>query len=792
MLQRAPVVTGIGMICAAGGNADTVWESVRAGRTGLGPLTLFSSPRFAGHLVGQVREDVAALAGDVRGSRSDKLAWIAAREAMAAAGLGSGRGNLDAARVGVMLGSTVGGMAGTEKFLAALLRDRQRRFGPLRFHECAGAADLCARKIGACGPVATLSTACSAGAMAIYAAAEWIEQDAADVMLAGAGDSLSRLTLNGFGSLLLLDPNGCRPFDARRTGISLGEGAAMLVLEAEQTARARGARILARLAGWGASCDAFHATAPHPEGRGAFAAMQRALERGGLRPEQIDFVSAHGTATPDNDAMEVAALRRLFGDRVPPFGSVKRFFGHTLAASGAIKAVLAVQSLRAQAVPGTPGFEVPDAQIGMEPVKDFRSQRVSCVLSNSFGFGGNNVALLFQEPGAGGCPEAVSPVDSRPRLNAAAKSKALGIVGAGLVSPAGNSLSEMAAAFRHGGASASWFNVPSFSPDARARVYACGEFGAEQILEPGKRRKLSRLQQMTLVAARRAMGAEAAAAAPERMCVAIGTGLGALNDTAAFVENLILKDERGPRPSMFTSSVHNALASQVAIELNSAGLNSTPVHREIVFEAALWQAATELAAGRADLALAGAADELNQYCLAAGMRWGWWHPMSPDIRPFENALAGPSRPLAGEGAAVFALDRSERATPPLAYVSAIRLGRSETRDAEAEAAWIRDTLQRDGIAASEVDALLTGGNGAREVDEFYQAVAAALSRTAGRPIFCAAYKHGCGEYYSASAFGFLAAIGLVRGEIVAERPCRAVVLLTLSPTGTKGMSCVRA
>jgi 3-oxoacyl-(acyl-carrier-protein) synthase len=396
MSRRNPVITGSGIICAAGCGVAAVWESVRANRSGLGPLTLFSSPRYANHLVGQVRDNVDELAGNVRGSRSDKLSWIAAREALAAAGLESGPGKINPARAGVMLGATVGGMLGTEKFLAALLRENKHRFGPLRFHECAGAADLCAGKIGALGPVATLSTACSAGAMAILAAAELIEQDEADLMLAGAGDSLSRLTLNGFGSLLLLDPNGCRPFDARRTGISLGEGAAMLVIEAEETALARGATILARLAGWGASCDAFHATAPQAEGRGALAAMQRALERGQLQPGEIDFVSAHGTATPDNDAMETRALKQLFGDHLPPVASVKRFFGHTLAASGAIKAVLAVQSLREQAVPGTPGFEFADADLGLEPVKEFRAQPVSRILSNSFGFGGNNVALVFE------------------------------------------------------------------------------------------------------------------------------------------------------------------------------------------------------------------------------------------------------------------------------------------------------------------------------------------------------------------------------------------------------------
>ena len=794
MPSRRPVITGTGIISAAGCGVTAVWESVRTGRTGLGPLTLFASPRFANHPVGQVRADVDALAGRVRGSRSDKLCWLAAREAWAAAGLAANPKKINPVRTGVMVGATVGGMPGAEQFLTTLLREHQHRLGPLRFHECAGAADLCAQQIGARGPVTTLSTACSAGAMALLAAAELIAQGEADVVLAGATDSLARLTVNGFGSLLLLDPHGCRPFDARRTGISLGEGAAMLVVEAEETAVARGAKILARLAGWGASCDAFHATAPQPDGLGALQAMQRALERGGVTPAQVDFVSAHGTATPDNDAMEARALKQLFGDHVPPFSSVKGLFGHTLAASGAIKAVLAVQSLGAQAVPGTAGFEVPDEKLGLEPVRVFRAQRVDRLLSNSFGFGGNNVALLFERPGVPPVATATARIASPPNfVTTTTGSKWFAVLGVGVISPAGKSLTEIARTVGGGGAATSWFDVPALSPGARAQVYAAGEPDPEQLLEPGRRRRLSRLQQMAVVAAHQALRTTSAATlAPERMAVAIGTGLGALNDTAAFVENMILKEERAPRPALFTNSVHNALASQVAIECRLAGLNSTPVQREICFETALWQAATELAGGRADLALAGAADELNQYHLAAGRRWGWWPESSPAIRPFANALAQPARPLPGEGCTLFALGRADGTTPPLALVSAIRIGRRETNDAAAEAAWILETLRRDGVAPDAPDLLLTGANGLRAADEFYQAVAAALSRLAGRPVACGAYKQSCGEFHSASAFGLLTAIGLVRGEIAAKHPCKTIVLLTLSPTGTKGMCCVRA
>jgi 3-oxoacyl-(acyl-carrier-protein) synthase len=471
--------------------------------------------------------------------------------------------------------------------------------------------------------------------------------------------------------------------------------------------------------------------------------------------------------------------------------------------------VLAVQSLREQAVPGTPGFEVADEKIGLEPVKEFRAQPLSRILSNSFGFGGNNVALVFAHADLSGSSRReeahFKAVPNQSLLTSAATKKSFAILGVGAVSAAGNSLAEIAAAFRSGGAATSAFAVPAISPTAKAKVYACGEFGAEQFIEPAKRRKLSRLQRMALVSARKCFTKNPAAVAPEKVCVVIGTGLGSLNDTAAFVENMILKDERAPRPSLFTSSVHNSLASQIAIELNFSGLNSTPIQREISFETALWQGATELASGRSELALVGAADELNQYHLAAGTRWGWWHESLPEIRPFAGALKSRERPLPGEGAAAVTLGRAENAVSPLAFVSAIRIGRSETQNAETEARWILQTLARDGIAAGDVDLLLTSANGLAKLDNFYCDVVEALSRLAGRNIACGAYKQTCGEHHSASAFGFLTAVGLVRGEIAPEfsefctadkialtTACRTVVLFTFSPTGTKGMCCIRA
>jgi 3-oxoacyl-(acyl-carrier-protein) synthase len=657
--------------------------------------------------------------------------------------------------------------------------------------------------------------------MAIAAAAELIENNDADFMLAGGADSLSRLTLNGFGSLLLLDPEGCRPFDAARAGISLGEGAAVLVLEAEEVARARGAGMLARLSGWGASCDATHATAPHPQGDGAAMAMRRALKRSGLSPVDISYVSAHGTGTPDNDAMEAQALRQVFSDAVPPFASVKRFFGHTLAASGAIKAVLCVQALQEQAMPPNLGSENPDPLIGLRPVCEFRSKRLDHVLSNSFGFGGNNVALVFSQVGSATkafLPPPLSPSVGERVTEAQVRVKEtqpspwrLAVLGAGVVSAAGQTMADVGITLRAGGAMP--FPLEISAPFLAGPIsgYGCGDFGAAECIPSSKRRRLGHLQQMALVAAKRSLPADLLAAiSPEYACAAVGTGLGCLAETAAFVENMLVNEERAPFAGRFTNSVHNACTSQLAIEYNLRGLNSTLTHREISFETALWHCAIDLRQGNADVALAGAADELSPYVLAAGQRWGWWNERTPVVRPFTKELAGRQRPLPGEGAAVFLLARPEFASHSLAQVCAVHFGRWAARsdgrlDAAAESRWISKTLAREGLSVADVDFLLTGAGGWPWLDEQYREVAAALSAQAGRPLPCGAYKHGCGEHYSASAFGFFIAVGLVRGEIAQahcacdprsstadERPPRMVLLYTLAPTGGRAICCVCA
>jgi len=512
---RFPVITGLGIVAAPGRGVEEIWRAVSTGTSGLKPLTLFQSPRYGQVVTGEIQHDLLALGAPTRSSRSDKLGWLAARDAIANAKINFQNGG---ERAGVLLGTSVGGSYDSELFLTTLIKRGKMRSRPTRFHECSSTVDLIAEEFGLFGPGMALATACSSSALAIAMAAEMIMSGEADVMLAGGADSLSRMTWGGFHSLLLVDAAGCRPFDVTRAGMSHGEGAAILVLESDESAQRRGAKILARLSGWGTSCDAYHATAPHPQGAGATAAMQSALRRAGLEPGAIDYVNAHGTGTRDNDLAEAIALKTVFHNRVPPFSSTKRIFGHSLAASGAMEAVVCIEALRHQELPPNPGFTKCDPAIGLEPVTEKRHAPLTHVMSNSFGFGGNNGVLIFSKP------ETIPHTRGPKRIQVA-------VGGIGVIGPGAVTIKEIGPPL----------------PPGKGTVFSCGVLADAAMLTPNQRRRLSRLQQMALITARYSHAPDPS----QRVAVAIGTGLGCLEDAGAFIENLITKDEREPMPSRF-------------------------------------------------------------------------------------------------------------------------------------------------------------------------------------------------------------------------------------------------
>jgi 3-oxoacyl-(acyl-carrier-protein) synthase len=420
MQSDAVAVTGIGAVSGLGWGVAPLWDGLRAGRSAIGPFQRFDHALHRTHIAAEAAGEppadlVRAVAGWDRLSIADQFAVAAAVEAAGQAGLSLPLDeSMDEGReAGVFFGSSTGGMWEGEAFFRDFLRDRRRsRLRDLVSFPVNAPGDALARHLRVTGPVRTISSACASGALALGAALEALRSGTVDVALAGGSDSLCQLTYAGFNALRSVDDRPCRPFRAERAGMSFGEGAAVLVLEPLERALARGVTPLAVFAGAGASCDAHHMTAPDPSGNGAAAALEAALRDAGLDPAEIDFVNAHGTGTPLNDAAEWNALRRVFGERAAemPVVATKALLGHLLGTSGAIEAIATVLCLNHGELHPVPACEVPamaeaaevsDAAPGEEiraslvldrplPLPEARS-----AISTSLAFGGSNAALVF-------------------------------------------------------------------------------------------------------------------------------------------------------------------------------------------------------------------------------------------------------------------------------------------------------------------------------------------------------------------------------------------------------------
>ena len=402
------VVTGLGAVSPFGIGLDSLWVGLRAGRAAIGPFDRFDHSGHRTHVAAQV--DTAAELERPHGKRrrlslADRFAVAAAREAVAHAAIDLGRcGD----RTGVYFGTSTGGMFETEVYLEALFAAMAGRGKPpttrlIASQQNNGPGDAVARDLGIGGPVQTVSAACASGAMAIGDALRAVRRGEVDVAIAGGADSLCRLTYAGFNALRAVDERACRPFREERAGLSLGEGAAVLVLEPLDRALARGARLVAIVAGEAATCDAHHMTAPHPEGMGAAEAIRGALADARLDPSEIDFVNAHGTGTPLNDAAECAALVAVFGDRVSgiPVTSTKSLVGHLLGTAGALEAVATILCLQKREIHPMPDDGTPDPAIRLQLVLG-RPQplaRARQALSTNLAFGGANAALVFTHHG---------------------------------------------------------------------------------------------------------------------------------------------------------------------------------------------------------------------------------------------------------------------------------------------------------------------------------------------------------------------------------------------------------
>lgn len=385
------VICGIGLNLAACLDA---FEKMQPGQHTMQHLHSIHAPTFP---VVEVKADnnmLAAMADmPAHWSRTALLSMIAARAAWESAGLGA----IADHRVGLVSANTVGGMDKTEHFMEAFLEDASR--GRLReavHHECGSITELVADALGIRHHVSTISTACSSGANALMYGARMIRSGMLDAVIAGGTDALTRFTLNGFNTLMILDQQKCRPFDDTRTGLNLGEGAGYVVLVSARLAA--GLKPWCRLSGFANANDAYHQTASSPEGTGNFMAMQGALNMAGLQPADIDYINLHGTGTQNNDSSEGLAITRLFEPRYPPASSTKSFTGHTLGASGGIEAVFAAYALQQGIIYPNAQFAIQMKELPFAPATAFsRGHQLRHVMSNSFGFGGNCSSLVFSK-----------------------------------------------------------------------------------------------------------------------------------------------------------------------------------------------------------------------------------------------------------------------------------------------------------------------------------------------------------------------------------------------------------
>ncbi|MBQ4377018.1 MAG: beta-ketoacyl-[Bacteroidales bacterium] len=560
--------------------------------------------------------------------------------------------------------------------------------------------------------VTTLSTACSSAANAVLQGANMIRTGQAECVVVGGSECITKFHLNGFNSLMILDQRPCRPFDATRAGLNLGEGAAFLVLENEEHARGRGQQPIAKLAGYGNACDAFHQTASSPDGEGAYRAMCKALQMASLAADKIDYVNAHGTGTANNDSSESAALRRIWGDKVPPVSSTKSSTGHTTSASGTIESVICLLAMQHGFLPANLNYGEPDPQCITPVTTVATGQTLHYVLCNSFGFGGNDTSIIFASPSCD-CDlanaEGFKPLYIR-------SAKQVSIQGA---------LTEQ------------WMGEPAAVEEGYNRS-ADPDF--KQYIPPLEARRMGRLLKRAIVSSQAALDA---AGLEQVDAIVTGTGLGCIENTELFLDDLCRKGEELLKPTYFMQSTHNTISSLVAIRRHCHGYNATYAHKESSFDSALLDVCQQMQLGLIDTALVGGHDE-----------------MTPSYFNLLRKIdyLGQKGQASGETAASIVVDAN--GSNGMARIMGVRMLYKPTSIEVNDA--VCQMIDAAGVSLNDIDGVLTSLNGAAVHDESVMSLCSEVFKDV--PIL--RYKHLFGESYTASALGlYVAACCIEKGLI---------------------------
>lgn len=615
-------VTGIGVTSPLARGAGPTMDRLLAGDRAIDAVSLFpvddgSRARVAAEIRDLFPALVAPPGQADAWSRTDAMAVLAAREALAEARLDPA-----ALPVDLIVGGTTAGMFETESTLVAASRDPDgiAPIESMRSHPLSSTADHVAVAAGPFRVVRTVCSACSSGANAILLGAARIRSGRARAVLAGGADGLCRLTYAGFGALAALSPEPCRPFDRRRTGLTLGEGAAFLVLELEDAARARGASPIVELRGWAVSAEAHHITNPEASGETAASVMQRALERAAITPAEVDYVNAHGTATVLNDAMEAAALKLCLGvdaDRVP-VSSSKGQIGHTLGGAGAIEAAITAMAIARGELPPTIGLEEVDAACALVHVTRSRKAPLRAAMSDSFGFGGTDSVLVFADATA--FPEPAAPPRRRIVVTAAATVGPLGV---------------------HGLEGTRAYLTKGPPPDPGAIV-----FQPSAHLDVARARRMDRAAKLVTVAIATARDQAALSidSAAQVIGAVVGSAFGSVEGTATFLRRLFEKGSRLVSPADFPNLVPSSPVGHASIYLGLKGPVLSTSDLDATALSALATAAELISAGEGDAMFAGSVEE-----------------QSPLIDRCLGPLCSGGRGPRSEGAAIVLLEAIDRA-----------------------------------------------------------------------------------------------------------------------------------
>jgi 3-oxoacyl-(acyl-carrier-protein) synthase len=712
MTMEPILITGMGVVSAIGlGKAQTL-EALLAGRSGVGSLKYLKTEHKE-FPVGEVKLTDAEMCErlgiplDAVTTRTALMGMLALEEALDEAKLTQEM----LPYVGFISGTTVGGMDMSEQFYLDYLHNEAHK-EYIAVHDCGSCSEMTANRFGKFGFSTTLSTACSSAANAIILGANMIRCGEADIVVVGGSECITKFHLNGFNSLMILDPQPCRPFDATRHGLNLGEGAAYLVLESAESAAKRGVKAQALLSGYGNACDAFHQTASSPEGEGAYRAMKEALELAGLQPTDIDYINAHGTGTPNNDASESQAMKRLFGENVPPISSTKPFTGHTTSASGSIEAVFCILALQNGFLPVNLNW-TQAMEDGIMPLTQPTKKDLNHVLCNAFGFGGNDSSLLISK---------TRDCETQDKGQKTCVASPIYVISAKQISIQ-QPLSE------------EWmdqpieYNIPfTRSVDPSFKDY----------VSPIEARRMGKILKRAMATSKEALKA----AQMETVdAIITGTGYGCVENTEYFLDALSNEGEQLLKPTYFMQSTHNTISSLVAMQTKNHGYNVTYSHKGISFDSALQDAWWQFQLSKLGTAMVGGHDEMTET---------FYHILK------KGGVMGQDEEPCGETAVSIVLASArrceERSHPEyLCKLTAFRLLHQPNMDVIKEA--VKELLQSSGKTLTDVDYILTGISGNHHNDlAYHEETKTLFGKT---PLL--RYKHLFGESFTASGMGFYVA-----------------------------------